>query len=220
MTRMIIRTEFSDRISPTKSVIPVSHSSLHFNQNTQTINRLKLTEHPFILLSATFPMSFQICLQYLYLLTKVLRMKGGWDDNVGRFIHNRPPINRAFQRIMKGEKKKPTSDCRTERHSCFLWIKTTHLYNLVKAGANTAKPDYINEAVSKLKRPMTKLCLVILSFAKNLNTSTLCIQILHFIQNDNNTRLLKSFPVIIDSVHWCKWCALRMTELNDSIINV
>ena len=46
-------------------------------QNTQTINRLKLTEHPFILLSATFPMSFQICLQYLYLLTKVLRMKGG-----------------------------------------------------------------------------------------------------------------------------------------------
>lgn len=186
MTRMIIRTEFSDRISPTKSVIPVSHSSLHFNQNTQTINRLKLTEHPFILLSATFPMSFQICLQYLYLLTKVLRMKGGWDDNVGRFIHNRPPINRAFQRIMKGEKKKPTSDCRTERHSCFLWIKTTHLYNLVKAGANTAKPDYINEAVSKLKRPMTKLCLVILSFAKNLNTSTLCFQILHFIQNDNN----------------------------------
>ena len=126
MTRMIIRTEFSDRISPTKSVIPVSHSSLHFNQNTQTINRLKLTEHPFILLSATFPMSFQICLQYLYLLTKVLRMKGGWDDNVGRFIHNRPPINRAFQRIMKGEKKKPTSDCRTERHSCFLWIKTTN----------------------------------------------------------------------------------------------
>ena len=175
MTRMIIRTEFSDRISPTKSVIPVSHSSLHFNQNTQTINRLKLTEHPFILLSATFHMSFQICLQYLYLLTKVLRMKG--------------------------EKKKPTSDCRTERHSCFLWIKTTHLYNLVKAGANTAKPDYINEAVSKLKRPMTKLCLVILSFAKNLNTSTLCFQILHFIQNDNNTRLLKSFPVIIDSVH-------------------
>ena len=87
---------------------------------------------------------------------------------------------------MKGEKKKPTSDCRTERHSCFLWIKTTHLYNLVKAGANTAKPDYINEAVSKLKRPMTKLCLVILSFAKNLNTSTLCFQILHFIQNDNN----------------------------------
>ena len=163
MTRMIIRTEFSDRISPTKSVIPVSHSSLHFNQNTQTINRLKLTEHPFILLSATFPMS--------------------------------------FQRILKGEKKKPTSDCRTERHSCFLWIKTTHLYNLVKAGANTAKPDYINEAVSKLKRPMTKLCLVILSFAKNLNTSTLCFQILHFIQNDNNTRLLKSFPVIIDSVH-------------------
>ena len=120
---------------------------------------------------------------------------------------------------MKGEKKKPTSDCRTERHSCFLWIKTTHLYNLVKAGANTAKPDYINEAVSKLKRPMTKLCLVILSFAKNLNTSTLCFQILHFIQNDNNTRLLKSFPVIIDSVHWCKWCALRMTELNDSISN-
>ena len=136
-------------------------------------------------------------------------------------IHYRPaPINRTFQRIMKGEKKKPTSDCRTERHSCFLWIKTTHLYNLVKAGANTAKPDYINEAVSKLKRPMTKLCLVILSFAKNLNTSTLCFQILHFIQNDNNTRLLKSFPVIIDSVHWCKWCALRMTELNDSIINV
>ena len=41
-------------------------------------------------------------------------------------------------------------------------------------------------SVSKLKRPMTKLCLVILSFAKNLNTSTLCFQILHFIQNDNN----------------------------------
>ena len=57
--------------------VSYSHSSLHFNQNTQTINRLKLTEHPFILLSATFPMYFQICLQYLYLLTKVLRMKGG-----------------------------------------------------------------------------------------------------------------------------------------------
>ena len=53
-------------------------------------------------------------------------------------------------------------------------------------------------SVSKLKRPMTKLCLVILSFAKNLNTSTLCFQILHFIQNDNNTRLVKSLPVIIN----------------------
>lgn len=45
---------------------------------------------------------------------------------------------------------------------------------------------------------MTKLCLVILSFAKNLNTSTLCFQILHFIQNDNNTRLVKSLPAIVN----------------------
>ena len=33
---------------------------------------------------------------------------------------------------------------------------------------------------------------------KDLVTSTLCFRILHFIQNDNNTRLVKSLPVIIN----------------------
>ena len=186
----------------------------------QVINLLILKVFPSSSLHLCFPSPFTICLQYLSCQKMFYRWKEAERAITGCSFTIGTPINRTFQQLMKGEKKKPTSDCRTERHSCFLWIKTTHLYNLVKAGANTAKPDYINEAVSKLKRPMTKLCLVILSFAKNLNTSTLCFQILHFIQNDNNTRLLKSFPVIIDSVHWCKWCALRMTELNDSIINV
>ena len=116
MTRMIIRTEFSDRISPTKSVIPVSHSSLHFNQNTQTINRLKLTEHPFILLSATFHMSFQICLQYLSVSKKVLQMKGGWKDNTRCPFTTEIRHNRAFQRLMKGGRKRQIFP--------FVWRKT------------------------------------------------------------------------------------------------
>ena len=47
-------------------LFPFHHSSLHFNQNALTINRLRMTGHPLILLSLTLFKSFQICLQHLH----------------------------------------------------------------------------------------------------------------------------------------------------------
>ena len=56
-------------------------SSLHFNRNTRTINRLRMTGHPLILLSAAFIKSLQnlpSAFVFLILVEEVLRMKGGW----------------------------------------------------------------------------------------------------------------------------------------------
>ena len=86
----------------TNPVIPFFRSSLHFNQNMQTISLLRMTEYPLIFVSAVLVKPFQICLRRF----PFLRMKGGWkgDDEVS--THCRNPINRVFQRLMKGERKK------------------------------------------------------------------------------------------------------------------
>ena len=83
-------------------LFPFHHSSLHFNQNMQTISLLRMTEYPLIFVSAVLVKPFQICLRRF----PFLRMKGGWkgDDEVS--THCRNPINRVFQRLMKGERKK------------------------------------------------------------------------------------------------------------------
>ena len=84
-------------------------SSFHFNRNTRTINRLRMTGHPLILLSAAFIKSLQnlpSAFVFLILVEEVLRMKGGWKGGDTMFIHYRTPINRAFQRLMKGEREK------------------------------------------------------------------------------------------------------------------
>jgi len=68
----------------------------------QTISLLRMTEYPLIFVSAVLVKPFQICLRRF----PFLRMKGGWkgDDEVS--THCRNPINRVFQRLMKGERKK------------------------------------------------------------------------------------------------------------------
>ena len=38
--------------------------------------------------------------------SRFLRMKGGWKSGDGMSLHGRKPINRTFQRLMKGERKK------------------------------------------------------------------------------------------------------------------
>ena len=68
----------------------------------QTISLLRMTEYPLIFVSAVLVKPFQNCLRQF----PFLRMKGGWkgDDEVS--THCRNPINRVFQRLMKGERKK------------------------------------------------------------------------------------------------------------------
>ena len=72
----------------------VFHSSLHISQNTLSINRLTLTEHPLIHLSAVLPSCFQICLQHLFAgricpagrsFTNERRLRGWWHD-----VHSQP----------------------------------------------------------------------------------------------------------------------------------
>ena len=55
-------------------------SSLHFSLNKRIINRLRMTGHPLILLSAAFIKSLQnlpSAFVFLILVEEVLRMKGG-----------------------------------------------------------------------------------------------------------------------------------------------
>ena len=67
---------------------------------------LRMTGHPFILLSAVLPKSLHKLPSAFILPEEVLRMKGGWKGGDTMFIHYRTPINRAFQRLMKGEREK------------------------------------------------------------------------------------------------------------------
>ena len=53
-------------------------SSLHFNQNIQIINLLKMTGHPLILVSAVLFNSLQNLPSAFVSQEEVLRMKGGW----------------------------------------------------------------------------------------------------------------------------------------------
>ena len=72
----------ADYISPSQiRLFLLFRSSLHFNRNTRTINRLRMTGHPLILLSAAFIKSLQnlpSAFVFLILVEEVLRMKGGW----------------------------------------------------------------------------------------------------------------------------------------------
>jgi len=65
-----------------------------------------MTGHPFILLSTVLPKSLHKLPSAFILPEEVLRMKGGWKGGDTMFIHYRTPINRAFQRLMKGEREK------------------------------------------------------------------------------------------------------------------
>ena len=71
----------ADYISPSQiRLFLLFRSSLHFNRNTRTINRLRMTGHPLILLSAAFIKSLQnlpSAFVFLILVEEVLRMKGG-----------------------------------------------------------------------------------------------------------------------------------------------
>ena len=91
--------------SPSRSFL-LFRSSLHFSQNMRIISRLRLTGHPLILLSAVLSKSLHKLPSAFILPEEVLRMKGGWKGGDTMFIHYRTPINRAFQRLMKGEREK------------------------------------------------------------------------------------------------------------------
>ena len=71
----------ADYISPSQiRLFLLFRSSLHFNRKTRTINRLRMTGHPLILLSAAFIKSLQnlpSAFVFLILVEEVLRMKGG-----------------------------------------------------------------------------------------------------------------------------------------------
>jgi hypothetical protein len=71
----------ADYISPSQiRLFLLFRSSFHFNRNTRTINRLRMTGHPLILLSAAFIKSLQnlpSAFVFLILVEEVLRMKGG-----------------------------------------------------------------------------------------------------------------------------------------------
>ncbi len=72
----------ADYISPSQiRLFLLFRSSFHLNRNTRTINRLRMTGHPLILLSAAFIKSLQnlpSAFVFLILVEEVLRMKGGW----------------------------------------------------------------------------------------------------------------------------------------------
>ena len=71
----------ADYISPSQiRLFLLFRSSFHLNRNTRTINRLRMTGHPLILLSAAFIKSLQnlpSAFVFLILVEEVLRMKGG-----------------------------------------------------------------------------------------------------------------------------------------------
>ena len=100
----------------TKPIIPSFRSSLHISQNTLSINRLIMTGYPFILLSVVLPKLLSNLPSVFICIKKVLQMKGGWKDNTRCPFTTEIRHNRAFQRLMKGGRKRQIFP--------FVWRKT------------------------------------------------------------------------------------------------
>ena len=104
----------ADYISPSQiRLFLLFRSSLHFNRNTRTINRLRMTEHPLILLSAAFIKSLQnlpSAFVFLILVEEVLRMKGGWKGGDEVSPHYQSPHKQGVSTA--NERKKEEVDFR------------------------------------------------------------------------------------------------------------
>ena len=111
--------------SPSRSFL-LFRSSLHFSQNIRIISRLRLTGHPLILLSAVLPKSLHNLPSAFVSPEEVLQMKGGWNDNTECPFTTGSPINRAFQRLMKGGRKRQIFPFVWRKTQFFLWIQSLH----------------------------------------------------------------------------------------------
>ena len=94
-------------------------SSLHFNQNIQIINLLKMTGHPLILVSAVLFNSLQNLPSAFVSQEEVLRMKGGWKGGDKMPIHYRIPHQQGVSTANERRKEKADFRLLHEKNSCF-----------------------------------------------------------------------------------------------------
>ena len=107
-------------------------SSLHISQNTLSINWLILTEHPFIPLSAVLPKLLSNLPSAFVCRKNLSRRKKFYKWKEAERVVARCPFtteirhNRAFQRLMKGGRKRQIFPFVWRKTQFFLWIQSLH----------------------------------------------------------------------------------------------
>ena len=142
----------ADYISPSQiRLFLLFRSSFHFNRNTRTINRLRMTGHPSSSFQPRLSSPFKICLQPLFSWfwwKKFYEWKEA-ERVVTRYpLTTKAPINRAFQQLMKGGRKKWISGSKENKRSWFLWIQS--LYD--KSFMKEAETDILNYKPHTIKK--------------------------------------------------------------------
>ena len=133
--------------SPSRSFL-LFRSFLHCSLNKRIINRLRMTGPPLILLSSVPPKSLHnlpsafVCRKKFYEWKEAERV-------VTRYpLTTKAPINRAFQQLMKGGRKKWISGSKENKRSWFLWIQS--LYD--KSFMKEAETDILNYKPHTIKK--------------------------------------------------------------------